>query len=75
MSCILCSNSATLPVAVILASNSWIVLTINGTENHTERMIYSEKNRDGGKLKMMFEFDKKLMTFKNKNTPTVGDYS
>ena len=51
------------------------VLTINGTENHTDRMIYSEKNRDGGKLKMMFEFDKKLMTFKNKNTPTVGDYS
>jgi len=51
------------------------VLTINGDENHSDRMIYSEKNRDGGKLKMMFEFDKKHMLFKQKLVPTVGDYS
>lgn len=39
------------------------VLTINGDENHPQRMLYSEKNRDGGKLKLMFEFNKKLMLF------------
>ena len=51
------------------------VLTINGDEQHSDRMLYSEKNRDGGKLKMMFEFDKKHMLFKQKVGPTIGDYS
>lgn len=46
------------------------VLTINGEENHPQRMLYSEKNRDGGKLKLMFEFDKKLMLF-NQIDPLV----
>jgi len=51
------------------------VITINGEEYEKDRMLYSEKNRNGGKLKMMFEFDKNHMTFKQKTPPTVGDYS
>ena len=51
------------------------VITINGEEYQKDRMVYSEKNRNGGKLKMMFEFDKNHMTFKQKTAPIVGDYS
>ena len=40
------------------------VLTLNGTRIESERLITSDKNRDGKGLKIMFTFNKEHMIFK-----------
>jgi len=51
------------------------VFTINGKGTESGRMLYTEKNRDGGRWKVMFEFDKQKMLFIPLPPPSLGDYS
>tara|TARA_R100001463_G_scaffold6185_4_gene20350 strand:+ start:3626 stop:5482 length:1857 start_codon:yes stop_codon:yes gene_type:complete len=44
------------------------VLAINGDNNDNLRSLHSEKARDDGHIKIMFDFNKRYMTFEEKDT-------